>query len=117
MQTYKTPLKNPAAASFSLLLGLVVIAAMALSLRIADNEQLTQKADSVSETSPVDPLVSGTQQMIQNDREGKLGAQIPIEQKTTTTTQPTKTTTLVPTPTPTTPAPAAKKSNRTTKTS
>lgn len=117
MQTYRSPLKNTSTAILSLLLGLVVIAAIALSIRVSSNKQLSKKSEPVSETVPIDPMVSETQRLIQNDREQKLGSRTPAEQKTVTETKPVTTTTLVPVPQTSTPAPAKKKSDRTTKTS
>ncbi len=117
MHTYQSPLKNTSAASLSLLLGLVVIAAIALSLRVSNNDQLSQQAEPVSETAPVDSSISETQRLIQSDREQKLGSRTPAEQKTLTETKPVTTTITVPAPQKATPAPAKKKSDRTTKTS
>lgn len=117
MRFYQTPLKNPAATSLSLLLGIVVIAATVLSLRVANTDRLTQQSTPLSETSPVDPAIASTQQAIQNDREQKLRNNTPREQKTVTETTSVRTTTTAPTPKTTAPIPAAQKSNRTTKTS
>ena len=92
MYFYQPPRKNPAAASLSLLLGLVVIAEMALSFRVADNDRLIQKAEPlVVDTTPVDPTA-------------------PVPQAATSAP-------AVPAPSVAAPIPAAKKSNRTTKTS
>ncbi len=110
-------MKNPAAASFSLLLGLVIITAIALSLRINDHDRLAQKAEPIAETTPVDPKLSETQRALQIDREQKLGKTIPAEEKTITETKPLQTTTVVPTPKAATPAPIENKPDRTTKTS
>lgn len=117
MQTYTSPMRNTSAATLSFLLGLVVIVAIALSIRISSNEQLSKKAEPVYETVPVNPSISETQRRIQHDREQKLGSRTPAEQKTVTETKPVTTTTLVPAPQATTPAPTEKKSDRTTKTS
>lgn len=117
MRTYQSPLKNTSAASLSLLLGIVVIAAIALSIRVSESDGLSQKAEPVSETIPVDSSISETQRLIQRDREQKLGSRTPAEQKTLTETKPVTTTITVPAPQKTTPAPAKKKSDRTTKTS
>ncbi len=117
MQTYKPPLRSASTASLSFLLGIVVIVAITLSLRVADNNRLSKKADLVSKTVPVDPSISETQLLIQNDREQKLRNRIPAEQKTITETKPVTAITTAPASQATTPAPATKKSDRTTKTS
>lgn len=123
MRFYETPLKNPSAASLSLLLGMVVIAATALSLRISNAEQLAQNAEPITTTIPIDPFLSEMQKLIQNDREQKLTSHTLAQQKTITETKPIRTTTTVTGPKETTTAkttstvPTSKKADRTTKTS
>ncbi len=121
MRFYQSPMKNPAATSLSFILGVVVITAMVLSLRISDAGRLAQNAEPTLETIPIDPALSETQRMIQEDREQKLKNSTPALQKTITETKPVKTTTLVPSSTTTSSsassAATTKKANRTTKTS
>lgn len=115
MHFYETPLKNPSAASLSLLLGIVVIAAIVLSLRISNAEKLTSSAETITNTTPIDPVLPETQKLIQDDREQKFTSYTPAQQKTITETKPIQTTTIIPKPSAT--VPITKKSDRTTKTS
>ena len=115
MRFYQTPLKNPSAASLSFLLGIIVIAAVALSLHISSAEQLAKNAKPITTTIPIDPFLPEMQKLIQNDREQKLTSHTPAQSKTITETKPIQTTTVIPQPKTTTPI--TKKSDRTTKTS
>ena len=120
MRFYQSPIKNPAATSLSFMLGAVVIAATVLSLRVADANRLAQSAEPTVETIPIDPALSETQRLIQDDRGQKLKSSTSALQKTITETKPVTTTTLVPSSTSTTSSSSTsttKKANRTTKTS
>ncbi|QQS15986.1 MAG: hypothetical protein IPK84_01295 [Candidatus Moraniibacteriota bacterium] len=121
MRFYQSPIKNPAATSLSFLLGAVVITAIVLSLRVADSGRLAQNAEQTTETIPIDPALSETQRIIQEDREQKLKSSTPALQKTITETKPVKTTTLVPSSTSTSSSSSSstttKKADRTTRTS
>lgn len=121
MPFYHSPIKNPAVTSLTFLLGVMVIVAITLSLRVADAERLAKNAEPSIETIPIDPKLSEIQQSIQTDREQKLKSSTPALQKTITETKPVTTTTLVPAPqaasTSSSSTATPKKSNRTTKTS
>lgn len=121
MPFYQSPLKNPAATSLSFILGGVVIAAIVLSLRVADTDRLVKNAETNTETIPIDPALSQIQRGIQTDREQKLKNSTPAIQKTITETKPVTTTTLVPvqqkTSSNTSSATTTTKPNRTTRTS
>ncbi len=117
MRFYQTPLKNPSAATLSFLMGLVTIAAIILSLRVADSDQLSQKAEPIIETVPIDPKFPEIQRVIRDNREQKLSGIAPAKEKTVTETKPVQTTITVPAPKAATPSTTQKKSDRTTKTS
>ncbi len=121
MPFYQSPIKNPAATSLTFLLGVMVIVAITLSLRVADTERLAKNSEPSIETLPIDPKLSEIQRNIQADREQKLKSSTPALQKTITETKPVTTTTLVPVPQTASTSPSStatpKKSNRTTKTS
>jgi len=105
MQTYQTPLKNPAAASLSLLMGLIVIAAIVLSLRVANSDQLSKKIEIAPETLPIDSSVPET--TATNTLRENVAIPTPSEQ-TTPAMKPTA---------PKNPIPVPIKSNRTTRNS
>ncbi|QQR77101.1 MAG: hypothetical protein IPJ67_03005 [Candidatus Moraniibacteriota bacterium] len=121
MPFYQSPIKNPAVTSLTFLLGVMVIVAITLSLRVADAERLAKNAEPSIETIPIDPKLSEIQRNIQADREQKLKSSTPALQKTITETKPVTTTTLVPAQQTASTNPSStttpKKSNRTTKTS
>ena len=121
MRFYQSPMKNPAATSLSFALGGVVIAAIVLSLRVADTDRLVKNTETNTETIPIDPALSHIQRSIQTDREQKLKNSTPAVQKTLTETKPVTTTTLVPiqqkTSSNTSSATTTPKPNRTTRTS
>lgn len=117
MRFYQSPIKSPAAASLSFLLGLVTIGAIVLSLRVGDNNRLSESTETKTETLPIDPTLSDIQQYIHANREQALRGNTHAPEKTVTETRPIKTTTVVPAPKASTPAPTKKKSDRTTRTS
>ena len=114
-------MKNPAATSLTFVLGVMVIVAITLSLRVADSERLAKSAEPNTETVPIDPSLAEIQRNIQADREQKLRNSTPALQKTVVETKPVTTTKLVPAPqtasTTSSSTATPKKPSRTTKTS
>lgn len=118
MRFYQTPVKNPAATALSFVTGIVVMVALTLSIRVANDESLSRKTEPREETIPVDPALSDIQDRIQANRERKLRGNLEAPEKSETETKPAQKTVTVPAPSQPSPAPQKpKKADRTTRTS